>query len=85
MSKQTYYRQCHLVKKTATGQFEQTSYIPEPYCEVGRVVKLRDDNDVWDDGWVVVTAGENRQLDESVPDYRKDIKGHRLATGDTSK
>jgi hypothetical protein len=50
--KQLYYRQCTLRKKLEVGYLEQTSWIPEPFCKEGKVLKLKED-DVWDDGWVV--------------------------------
>lgn len=77
MSKKTYYRQCRLKK----GNAEQVSYIPEPFCTEGRVLRLRDDNGVWTDGWLVTFAGKHRV--EDLPDLHKEIRGHRKATGDS--
>lgn len=71
-----FYRQCHLKK----GNTHQTSWIPEQFAVVNKVLKLREDG-VWDDGWVVQTVSETR-LDET-PDWRKDIRGHRKTTGDS--
>jgi hypothetical protein len=56
MNKETFYRQCHLKRHDG---WEQTSYIPEPFCVVGKVLKLRE-NDEWTDGWKVISAGERR-------------------------
>ena len=86
MSKQVYYRQCHLKRDNKDGSFsEQTSYIPEPYCVKGKVLKLRDSEGVWENGWVVEFAGEHRRLDEDLPDVHKEIRGHRNSTGDSDK
>ena len=62
---------------------EQTSYIPEPFCVVGKVLKLRDEDGEWNDGWIVETAGKDRVDGDRLPDYHKEIKGHRQATGDS--
>lgn len=58
VSKETYFRQCLLRRPSGDGFTEQTSFIPEPYCSIGRVLKLRDDDGEYVDGWVVVAAGE---------------------------
>jgi hypothetical protein len=77
MSKAVYFRQCRLRK----GDAHMTSWIPEKFAVVGKVVRLWE-NGAWDNGWVVDSAGEHR-LDESMlPDWHRDIKGHRRATGD---
>jgi hypothetical protein len=68
MSQGLQYRQCHLQKKDGDALWEQTSWIPEPYCVVGKVVKLKDANGNWEDGWKVVSASE--------PKPAKFIEGH---------
>lgn len=86
MSKQTYYRQCRMRKDNKDGSYsEQVSYIPEPFCKVGKVLKLRDEEGVWDNGWVVEFASEHKRLEEDLPDVHKDRKNHRKATGDSDK
>jgi hypothetical protein len=49
MSKAAYYRQCRLRR----GNEETTSYIPEEFAVVGKVLRLRDDSGKWESGWVV--------------------------------
>ena len=56
MSKTKFYRQCVLQRDNST----QVSHIPEEYAIVGQVLKLRDDNDVWEDGWLVKSAGDKQ-------------------------
>lgn len=46
-----------LVKKTREGETIQTSYIPAEFAKVGRVVKIRQDDGAWDDGWVIRLVG----------------------------
>lgn len=52
--KTKYYRQCVLQK----GNTHTTSYIPEVYANVGSTLKLKNEHDQWDNGWVVTKAGE---------------------------
>lgn len=86
MSKHVFYRQCRLRKDYKNGSYsEQVSYIPEPFCVKGKVLKLRDADGVWDNGWVVMSASENRHADEELPDVHKSLRGHRKQTGDSDK
>jgi hypothetical protein len=82
MASEVFFRQCRLVKRTATGELCQVSWIPEPYASAGRVVKLRDSDGHWDDGWVVRSAGNNRLRADQVPDFHELSKAHLRATGD---
>ena len=71
------YRQCKLRKIIADIYYETTSFIPEPFCKVGKTLKLKDDNGVWDDGWVVISAGEqtsDRLVELISQAYRKSRK-----------
>ena len=58
------YRQCRLVKKIRGGETIQTSYIPAEFAREGRVVKLREDNGGWDDGWVIRVVGGSLTEDQ---------------------
>ena len=51
------YRQCRLVKKIRDGETIQTSYIPAEFAKLGRIVKIREDDGSWDDGWVIRIVG----------------------------
>lgn len=82
MAKQTYYKQCRLQKPTERGVMEQTSWIPEKFATEGKVLKLKDGDGNWEDGWIVKTAGTHRLEEKMLPDYHDEIKGHRRATGD---
>lgn len=47
------YTQCKLRK----DNLHQMSWIPSEFAKVGKVVKLRDEDDgKWDDGWIVEAA-----------------------------
>ena len=59
MKRNELYRQCRLVKKVREGEAFQMSYIPAEFASVGRVVKLREEDGAWDDGWVIRLVGES--------------------------
>lgn len=58
MSQLQQYRQCRLIKKTMTGEVQTTSYLPEKFAVVGRVVELKNRQGDFEKGWTVVSAGE---------------------------
>lgn len=60
------YRQCKMTK----GDLTQTSWLPEPFGRVGRLIRLRQRGGVWDDGWTVIEAGE---AVEDPPDFRSHL------------
>lgn len=66
MSKEITYRQCKLQKKVPHGIMEQTSYIPEPFCHVGKILKLRDDDGTWNNGWKVILASRTSHAEKWV-------------------
>lgn len=82
MSKVIYFRQCRLEKKVENGHKCMVSYIPDQYATVGKVLKLRDSDKNWENGWVVTGAG-NKLPEDKLPDFHEIIKGHLRATGDT--
>lgn len=57
MKRNELYRQCRLVKKIRGGEAIQTSYLPAEFARVGRVVKVREPDGAWDDGWVIRVVG----------------------------
>lgn len=75
--KRVYFRQCKLRKENAFT----TSYIPDQFAVLGRVLKLKTGGE-WDDGWTVIEVSSFRHLDEDLPDSHDEIKSHRKATGD---
>jgi hypothetical protein len=78
MSKLTYYRQCRLQKENS----QQMSWIPEEFAEVNKVLKLRNEDGEWDNGWTVTSVG-NRLEEHYLPNVNQMIKGHRKNTGDS--
>lgn len=60
-----------------------TSFIPQAFAKVGRVLKLQDETGLWVDGWVVERVDSEALDSDALPDYRKAIRKHRQATGDS--
>ncbi len=81
MNRNVMYRQCRLVKKIPGGEAMQMSWIPAEFASINKVVKLRDDEGAWDDGWVIHEVGHT--LSESAL-TRFDQWRHRLQR-ETSK
>lgn len=47
------YCQCTMERKIEGGTQHTTSWIPQTYANVGEALKLRGEDGVWVDGWVV--------------------------------
>ena len=83
MGKPIFFKQCRLAKTIPEGTKHQISWIPEEYANINSVVKLRDEDGNWDDGWVVRQAGQKSVEERFLPDLHKEIRGHRKSTGDS--
>lgn len=84
MAKIVYYRQCKLERNCGDGRTShQMSWIPEQYAEKGKVLKLRDSDKKWENGWVVTSVG-GRLAEENLPDFHSTSKAHLRATGDAA-
>lgn len=81
MAKDIYFKQCKLTRE---NQF-QVSWIPEKYAKKDKIIKLKDGNGNWENGWKVEVAGTHRMLEENLPDSYDQIKQHRKSTGDSMK
>ena len=81
MSKDTFYRQCRLVKKLPNSTVQQTTWLPEQFSYVGGFVRVKQLGE-WSDGWQVSWASATKIAERLLPDSHKEIKGHRKATGD---
>lgn len=75
MPKEVMYTQCKLRKQN----MYQMSWIPSEFATPGNVVKLRDDNDVWSDGWIVEAAYSSKSHKE-VNEYSQAHKRQRKAS-----
>lgn len=75
MSKEYSLKQC----KLQNGNTHTVSYIPEKYAIVGETLKLKN-NDVWTDGWVVISVSDGIISSKDVPDVSTAHKRHRRTT-----
>ncbi len=73
MAKNETYTQCALLKN---GKSEVT-WIPTKFANKGKFVKLRQDDDSWDDGWLVeetYTVQDAQYLIKHGQDYKNTRK-----------
>jgi len=85
MKKSTKYRQCGLLRELPNDSTSfQTSFIPARFAKPQQVVRLRQADGQWEDGWKVVSIGAGVD-DDHLPDPHKRIGLHRKSTGDSQK
>lgn len=77
MKTKTFFRQCTL----QDGDSHTVVWIPEKYCKKGKKIQIKDDDGEWGKTYTVAHVPSIRT--EFPPDYRKLIKSHRKATGDS--
>lgn len=70
------YSQC-LLKK---GNTQMTSWIPEKFASKNRIIKLKNDDNTWDNGWQVMEAGSLFMDEEMVMERSRDFKKQRAAS-----
>lgn len=80
--KKSFYRQCRLTKTVGVATCVMVSWIPDRFAMVNKVLRLRDEDKVWDDGWVVRVVGSGRRHEDDLPDFHELSKAHLRATGD---
>ena len=51
------YRQCHLVQPRGRAVLHYTTWLPEAHAEPGGVVRLRQADGSWGEGWRVEFVG----------------------------
>lgn len=89
----TNYKQCRMEKRAEScgiiqqnGIMVHTAWIPEKFAKLHKVIKLlmkdRDGNEHWEDGWRITFVGESSVSYQDLPDSHAAIKNHRKATGD---
>ena len=74
------FRQCLLYRDPGTWQ---TTWLPERHAQLGKRLRLKQDDKTWQEGWVVTRVGESRVPEDHLPDPHADVKGHRRQTGDS--
>lgn len=76
----TTYQQCRLRRQNS----EQVCFLPQTFAVAGRVVRLKQPDDSWQDGWAVANVYGEPVPAELLPDAHNAVKVHRRATGDAS-
>ena len=83
MKKEILYRQCGLRRElSADIALTQVSFIPAKFAKLNHIVRLKDGEGQWEDGWKVVHVGTGVDADH-LPDSHREIKAHRRMTGDS--
>ena len=83
MKRTTIYRQCGLLRDLGNDRSANiVTYLPARFAEMQKVVRLRQADGQWEDGWKVVKVGSNVDA-KDLPDSHRQIKGHRDQTGDS--
>jgi hypothetical protein len=72
MKKETNYIQCSLKKKDS----HHMAWIPEKFAIVGKFIKIKKDDETWDDGWEVTGDGGGfkktaKEADDASQGYKK--------------
>ena len=76
----TTYRQCSLCRRDGERSIYQTAYIPTKFAVTGNILKIKDDDNEWVDGWEVLFC--YAEIDDVV-DVKQSIKRHKWNTGDS--
>jgi hypothetical protein len=56
VSKERYYCQCSMSR----GNVHTIAYLPEKYAVLDKVLKIKQADESWEDGWVVKSVGERK-------------------------
>jgi hypothetical protein len=75
------YKQCTLEKSINGSTVQTVSWIPEKYAQLGKVLKLQNEDKTWTDGWFVHFVGSSF-IEEPI-DIHKAVRQHRKNTGDS--
>lgn len=85
MSKSIFYKQCLLERQNEGSSSRQVAWIAENFATVGLVLKIKNKDNSWEDGWVVKNSSSERIEEGNLPDSHACIKAHRKKTGDALK
>lgn len=76
------FRQAKMERKIENGTMIMVSWIPEKYAVLKKALKLKNSNGEWENDWIVKEVSQSRVEEKELPDYHKDVKAHKRATGD---
>lgn len=78
--KRTTYQQCRIRRRNS----EQVCYLPQKFAIAGGVVRLKQGDGAWQDGWRVANVYGEPVPEHLAPDAHDAVKVHRKATGDSA-
>lgn len=61
-----YLRQCKLERKVENGIATLVSYIPEKFAKLGKIIKLKNEEGEWTDGYKVASVSEQRMSSSQI-------------------
>ena len=77
---QNYYKQCILSKPTPKGKLMEVAWIPVEFAKKGKILKLKQEDGEWTDGWIVEDVGSTLNPIEVIETVQKSAKDHRKTT-----
>lgn len=69
------YTQCVLERANRTT----TSWLPQRFSRIGKILKLKREDGTWEDGWQVKSTGTTMEF-EYVLNHERDYKNQRKAS-----
>ncbi len=76
------YIQCKLERPGKGFTHTQVSFLPKEFAVKNKVLKLKNDDGKWTDGWIVAQVFKDSKT-SVIPDSHVAIKRHRNRTGDS--
>jgi len=80
MSKEVFYKQCRLVKRLEASIKETVTWIPEKFAVKGKYIKLKANDDEWEDGWLVRSVGDMKITNQHAERMHRQHRDHRKAS-----
>ncbi len=74
------YIQCTVTKKLPSGVKTTSTFLPEKFAKLGKVLKLQDKNSEWEDGWVVESVGKDKYDSDYIRRQSREYLNHRKGT-----
>ena len=57
------YTQCVLKRPSDGGFLVDNAWIPSEFAKLGKVLKIKQDDNIWQDGWKVTSVGTTRNIE----------------------
>ena len=76
MKKDINYIQCALTRKN----YNHMAWIPERFAKVGKFIKIKKQDDTWEDGWEVMSCSDTKRTAKEADDASQLYKKTRIAS-----